>query len=111
MTRLARTVMRSDSTRTLRGECTISRTGVLSTTRRPSRLAISSETRCDPPTNRRSCAPSRTLNSRSNVPTVCSLPAAAVVASANRNETSRASDPRIAWKASAVRLRKLSLPE
>ena len=74
ITRLAFTIRREDSTRTPVRPCTIFLTGERSTTRLPSRLCSSWAICCEPPTKRDSCAPSRVLKLRSNVPSVRSLP-------------------------------------
>ena len=74
ITRLALTIRREDSTRTPVLPCTIFLTGERSTTRLPSRLCSSWAICCEPPTKRCSCAPSRVLKLRSNVPSVRSLP-------------------------------------
>ena len=55
----------------------IRRTGWLRTTRSPRRSASWIGTSCEPPTKRRSCAPPPVLTSRSMLPGLDSLPAAA----------------------------------
>jgi hypothetical protein len=73
----APTVKSSPVTVTLPGAWAIERTGLWTSPRVPRRLATSSAIRCEPPSKRHICAPSRVLKLRSNVPGWFSSPEAA----------------------------------
>jgi hypothetical protein len=78
ITCLAFTSSRSEWTVTPCRPWTIRRTGESRTTLRPSFFASRLTITCEPPPKRNICAPSRVLKLRSNVPTLSSLPEAAM---------------------------------
>ena len=110
ITRFARTIMRSDSTRTPWRCCSIRRTGDPSTTRWPRCRATRCATSWEPPWKRDICAPPLVSKLRSKVPGCCGSPEAATKFTVQRSETSAVSAPMAARETRLTSRRKRSLP-
>ena len=104
ITRFATTVPRPVLTCTRWWRWTIRRTGARSATMSPSFLASLSGTRCEPPTNRRSCAPLAVSELREKVPLWASSPEQATYQSVKSSDSSLGSAPKPGWVQQVIRL-------
>ena len=103
-TRRAVTTPRAVWTRTRSSRCSIRLTGARRATTSPSRFARRSGTSWEPPTKRRSWAPSTVSELRAKVPTVRSLPEQATYQRTNSSESPRGSSPKPGWLQHSMRL-------